>query len=90
MTWDKWPKSRKNKGNKRINLKKKIKKAIYSSAKIYEKQLFEEVNQDWEDYRIYKSISFNCERCPDEKRQQCIGSKSFEKMADRHVWGDYL
>lgn len=42
----------------------------------------------WEGYWIYKSIPFNCERCPDGKRHHCIGSKAFEKTATQHIWDD--
>ena len=41
-------------------------------------------------YQIYKSIPFNCEQCPAEKRRHCTKSKTFEKTVNRHIWEDYL
>lgn len=41
-------------------------------------------------YQIYKSISFTCEQCPEEKRRRCMESKTFKKTVNRHIGEDYL
>lgn len=39
-------------------------------------------------YQEYKSIPFNCERCP--TRHLCTQNKSYEKTVTRHIWQEYL
>lgn len=41
-------------------------------------------------YRLYQSIPYNCEQCPEAHRKQCTESKVYEKTVTRHIWEDYL
>ena len=41
-----------------------------------------------EGYREYKSLSYQCEKCP--TRNLCTESKSCQKVVIHHLWADYI
>lgn len=52
----------------------------------YKSLLYRTTNRDG--YREYKSLSYQCEKCP--TRHLCTESRSCQKTVTRHIWSDYL
>lgn len=53
-----------------------------------ENKILEYSTTDRDGYRIYKSKSEKCKKCPNLKK--CTQSRNCQKVITRHIWQDYL